>query len=331
MTAAMRMRRQEFRGLRALDPGRDLAAVADLIETAFSEGLDAGGRRMLREMRRLGRRGWLARLLLGMSLPGSPYGRGYVWEEEGRVVGNVSLTPVGEGSGRWVLANVVVHPSYRRRGIGQALVEASLEHVRRKRGAKVILQVEAENSAAQKIYRSLGFQVRATRTCWRREAGAETELQVETDAVRPQKPGEWRLAYALASRLHPEGLLWPLPLRADQLRPGPLTEAIGLEGRGRWAWLEQGEPRAFLEARPLPEARGWRLMMLVEPVWQGEAEGPLLARAIRRLGRGRALLMADYPTGVAERAFFEAGFRRARVLNWMENDLASVSGPSAAS
>ncbi len=286
---------------------------------------------MLREMRWLGRSGWLARLLLWMSLPGYPYSQGYVWEEAGRVVGNVSLMPVAEGSGRWVLANVVVHPSYRGRGIGQALVEASLEHVRRRRGAKVILQVDAGNSAAQKIYRSLGFQVRTTRTSWEREAGVETELLLDSDAVRPQKPEEWRLAYGLASQLHPEGLVWPLPLRADQLRPGPLAETLGLEGRGRWAWVEQGEPRGFLEARPLPEARGWRLMMLVDPVWQGEAEGPLLGRAIRCLERRRALLTADYPAGVAEGAFYEAGFRRARVLTWMEYDLSSVSRPNAGS
>lgn len=326
MTAAIRVRRRETGGLRPLDQARDLAAVADLIEGAFSGGIDAEGRRMLREMRWLGKSGGLARLLLWMFLPASPYRQGYVWEEAGRVVGNVSLMPVGEDAGRWVLANVVVDPSYRGRGIGRALVEASLEHVRRRRGAAVILQVEAGNSIAQKLYRSLGFQVRSTRASWEREAGARTELLPDSDAVRPQKSEEWRLAYALASKLHPEGLVWPLPLRPDQLRPGPFAGTLGVQGRGSWAWLDEGTPRGFLEARPLPEARGWRLMMLVDPAWQGEAEGPLLARAIRCLGRGRCVLTAEYPDGIAEQAFLGAGFRRRRVLTWMEKSLHSVGG-----
>ncbi len=321
MTAAIRIRREIVRGVRPLDCGRDLAAVADLIERAFSEGLDAGSRRMLREMRWLGRSGWLGRLLLWMSEPGAPYGQGYVWEEAGRVVGNVSLMPVGEERARWVVANVVVDPHYRGRGIGRALMEASLEHVRRHRGEKVILQVGVENSAAQRLYRSLGFEVRTQRTTWRREPREGSEMPPDSEAVRPQKPDEWRLAYALASDLHPEGLMWPQPLRPDQLRPDPLAGNAGVEGRGRWAWVDRGEPRGFLDARRLPEARGWWLTMLVAPAWQGQAEGPLLARAVRCLGRGGARLTAEYGAGMAEEAFLSAGFRKARVLTWMEADV----------
>lgn len=325
MTAAVRIRRQGFRGLRPLDQGRDLVAVADLIEHAFSEGLDAGGRRMLREMRWLGRSGWLGRLILWMSMAGTPYGQGFVWEEEGRVVGNVSMMPVDEGHARWVLANVVVDPQHRGRGIGRALVEALLEHVRQHRGEQVILQVGVENSVAQRLYRSLGFEVRAQRATWRREARARGELPPDSASVRPQKPDEWRLAYALASQLHPEGLIWPLPLRPDQFRPNPLAGTVGVEGRGRWAWVESGEPRGFLDACRLPGEEGWALTMLVEPVWQGQAEAPLLARAVRCLGRGRWRLTAEYPAGRADEAFLSAGFQRARVLTWMEADLRSAA------
>jgi len=331
VTAAIRIRRAGFQGLRPLDRTRDLAAVADLIESAFSNGIDVGGRRMLREMRWLAKAGWFGRLLLWMSLPGAPYGQGYVWEEMGRVVGNVSVFPVGEGSGRWVLANVVVAQSHRGRGIGRALVEAALEHVRQRRGERVILQVEAENAVAERLYRSLGFEVRAQRATWRREAQAGGELPPDSDAVRPQKPEEWRLAYALASHLHPEGLIWPLPLGPDQLRPGPVVETAGVEGRGRWAWVDQGEPRGYLDVCRLPGTEGWWLTILVEPAWQGQAEGPLLARAIRCLGRGRSRLTAEYAAGAAEEAFRGAGFRKVRVLTWMEADLRPVQGKSGSS
>ncbi|MEW6566673.1 MAG: GNAT family N-acetyltransferase [Chloroflexota bacterium] len=321
MTAAVLARMSEFRGLRPLDQGRDLAAVADLIEGAFPARIDAPGKRMLREMRWLGRSGWFGRLLTWMLLPGSPYSQGYVWEEAGRVVGNASLMRVEEGGGRWVLANVVVHPAFQRRGIGRALVEASLEHVRRSGGSHLILQVESTNTAAQRLYAALGFQARTTRTTWSRAARAGAEALKDSSAVRGQRADEWQLEWSLASRLHPEGLLWPLPLRADLFRPAVLSETIRIEGRGRWVWPSEGEPRAFLSAHPLAEPRGWRLTLLVEPTWRGQAAGPLLARAVRWLGGGRTALTIEYPAAVAEEAFVGAGFQPERTLTWMELDL----------
>ena len=44
-------------GLRTIDPRRDMGQVADLIEIAFRGDLDGTGRRMVREMRTLGRIG----------------------------------------------------------------------------------------------------------------------------------------------------------------------------------------------------------------------------------------------------------------------------------
>lgn len=328
VTTSGRMGQRRRRGLRPLDRGRDLVSVAALIENAFSEALDESSRRMLREMRWLGRLGWPGRLILSMSSAGSPYANGFVWEEDGRVVGNASLIPVGQDGACWVLANVVVEPQYRRRGIGRALVEASLEHVRRHRGGKVFLQVGVENSVAQGLYCSLGFKALAQRTTWRREPQAGSELPPDSASVRPQEPHEWQLANALASRLQPEALRRLQVFRPDLLRPGPLTANAGVEGRGRWAWVESGKPRGFLDARRLPEAKSWWLTMLVEPAWQGQAEGPLLARAVRCLGRGAARLAAEYETGKAEDAFLRAGFVKVRVLVWMEADLRCETGTS---
>ena len=49
---------------------------------------------------------------------------GYVWEDSGRITGNVSLMPVNkDGSRAFMIANVAVHPDYRRLGIGRVLTE----------------------------------------------------------------------------------------------------------------------------------------------------------------------------------------------------------------
>lgn len=79
-----------FRGLRPLDPRRDLPQVADLIERAFAGELDPSGQAALRELRLVGR---LGGLMGWWSLAGgwSRLFGGYVWIEDGRVVGNVTV------------------------------------------------------------------------------------------------------------------------------------------------------------------------------------------------------------------------------------------------
>jgi [ribosomal protein S18]-alanine N-acetyltransferase len=55
------------------------------------------------------------------------------------------------------ILNIAVHPSYRRRGIGRALLVYCLNFGSWKRTRKAVLEVRSSNSAAQSLYRSLGF------------------------------------------------------------------------------------------------------------------------------------------------------------------------------
>jgi len=79
--------------MRPLNVLRDLPAVADLIELCFSNTLDPEGRSYIDQMRRNGRDSsflnWAPRVIESVSLPLS----GFVWEDSGRIVGNVSLIP----------------------------------------------------------------------------------------------------------------------------------------------------------------------------------------------------------------------------------------------
>ena len=54
--------------------------------------------------------------------------------------------------------NVAVRPEYRRRGIGERLLKGVLVWAREKRATQAVLEVRAENIAAQKLYESCGFQ-----------------------------------------------------------------------------------------------------------------------------------------------------------------------------
>ena len=206
-------------GLRPVNLRTDLRELADLIELVFADSMDSAGRSAIREMRYLSHLGYglnlLARLndlALGISL-------GFVYVLDGKLVGNVSLYPAQypkEMGESWILANVAVHPDYRRRGIAGSLVEASLDMIRRRAGARVILQVNYNNVAAQRLYERHGFIYERAWRIWRRSGFASSAA-----AARPGFPiaqlneNEWAAELALAQSARPNrrgGIGWLKPV-----------------------------------------------------------------------------------------------------------------------
>ena len=63
----------------------------------------------------------------------------------------------------WVLPdevdihNIAVHASFRRQGIGQALLQHVAAEARSRNASRVTLEVRVSNIAAQKLYESVGF------------------------------------------------------------------------------------------------------------------------------------------------------------------------------
>ena len=55
------------------------------------------------------------------------------------------------------ITNVAVHPDFRRRGVGEALMRALSEKVFAEGQARISLEVRASNEAAIALYRKLGF------------------------------------------------------------------------------------------------------------------------------------------------------------------------------
>ncbi|TFH35852.1 MAG: GNAT family N-acetyltransferase, partial [Anaerolineales bacterium] len=209
MTAAVTAGRSaQGKGLRPFDSRRDLSALADLIEVGFSGSLDRSGRRMVHGLRTLGRLGWLGGALSRWILPPAANPQGFVWEENGRVLGNASLLPVTDFPQRWVMANVAVFPEQRRRGIARSLVTASIEDAQSRGAREIILQVDQGNQAAHQLYQSLGFDGSPSRTTWVGRVPSEEPTPALTTPVRQRRASEWRWQWELARKLHPEGLVW---------------------------------------------------------------------------------------------------------------------------
>jgi ribosomal protein S18 acetylase RimI-like enzyme len=302
-----------------------MGALADLIATAFAEQLDHTGRQMVAGMRLLSRLGWLGWLLGRWLLPPAANPLGFVWEQDGRIVGNASLMPVRNYEKRWVMANVAVHPQYRRQGIAGHLVRASIDAAREKGARELALQVDRDNEVAHAMYQQFGFRLLSDRTTWYRPRGLQPAKPPVTDRVGLRQPGEWQAQFALARRLHPEGLIWPFPTVASLFRPagaGWLTAGP----YSHWLWRANGRVEGSLSLRPGVEPGLQRMLLVVDPAVSELAEPVLVDCALSRSASRRSAFVLDYMTGVIEDDLRLRGFELRRRLLWMGLNLSS--GPT---
>ncbi len=326
MTAAAISSRSVSNGLRAVNPRRDMSALAELIDVGFSENLDAAGLDMVTTMRRLGRLGWLGWLVARLTLPPAAYPQGFVWESDGRVVGNASLMPVVGYPKRWVMANVVVLPEYRGRGIGADLVRASIDLVRKQRGEKIILQVDEGNAVAQKLYAGLGFKPLTTRNTWLRGAGGPASRSIQFEAVRKRSPDQWRAQWELALKIHPEGLIWPYPPLRMIFQSRRWLSPPGVRSGDHWVWVRDNEILGSLTARWNIERNRWRLIIFTSPDIRNPAEQELLMTGLADLAKYRDGYILETVAGETEEMVRGMGFRLQRTLTWLGLNLNSPSG-----
>lgn len=82
--------------------------------------------------------------------------QGFVWEDEGRMMGTALVSRIGS-SNRFEVSTVAVLPGFRGRGIARALVEACVTSARKRGGTSVELSVIDGNIPAIRLYESMGF------------------------------------------------------------------------------------------------------------------------------------------------------------------------------
>jgi GNAT superfamily N-acetyltransferase len=326
MTAASLLKLPPRNGLQPVNLVHHLSGMADLIELCFGAEMDATGRGMIREMQFLSRSGPFLRLLSAVPLGQPAWNQGYVWLEEGRVVGSVSTQRAALRSTTWLVANVAVHPEHRRRGIAWALMGATLDYIQSQGGAEALLQVDDDNLGAVELYRRLGFARVTTQTAWTRPARlpppAHEPAALE---VRLRAPHEWHDQFDLAALVRPEGLAWSHPMRPALFRPSPwkaLEHFLSGQTEEHWVIRTQDRLAGGLVVR-INGPDGDRLTLLVHPQFAGQVERPLLIRGLRRLG------MRPWATRIEHSAADERtsetlrslGFQAHRTLRWMRRGL----------
>ena len=321
---------EEVVGPRRLNPMTDLSEVADLIEQAFFEDLDHEGRQVLRELRHLSR--W-AILLWLMRLIGPGFEEilsGFVWEENGHIVGNVSVNVISGMFAHWRISNVAVEPAHRRRGIAQHLMEATIDYVQQRAGKTIFLQVRDDNAAALRLYEGLGFQSITAETEMYLPPSSAGALSSGTHEARPAHSHDAQSLYALAlaATPKPEQRLTPInriDFETDWLLEFSEKLTAFTSGRRTYRFVIDGKSGLAAYAR-LVTARGengiHRLSLLVHPAYQGQVEGALLRTTLSQL-TGRTApaevqirLNATKEPEIA--ALTACGFKKRRTLVTME-------------
>ncbi len=292
-------------GPRPVNLRTDLAALADLIEIAFASSMDNSGRAAVREMRTMSRMPSQF-LINGLSSLSQGMGQGWVWIQDGRLVGNVSIYPangVGDERHTWVIVNVAVHPDYQRQGIAAQLMQASMDMIAERGGRAAILQVDADNPTARRLYQRLGFREERGWTSWRRSATYDLPPPLDRSEVRiaRRRATEWQAEYALAEQVRPNergGIGWLRPLHPSAFQRS-LWQQIGdwfsFRSAERLVIRSEDESR-ILAALWVENGFGsvsTQLTLLVHPDYEGLYDEVLLNSGVRRFGN--APLTLEHP------------------------------------
>ena len=311
---------QNTNHIRYLDNTTDLVAVADLIETCFSDHMDADGYEYLNHIRKAARDTRFLRWIPGSREMVSYPLHGFVCEEDQKIVGNLTLIPVlVRDHWRYLIVNVAVHPDYRRRGIGRQLTIKGLKHIREHGAASAWLQVRDDNQGAIDLYLSLGFQERARRMTWITREAQEKKEPLQDLTISPRKDNEWPLHQTWLRQCYPPEVSWHLPISFNKFKPTLLNKVeyfFSDIAPKHWTCYYQGSPIGFITWEPTHQFADL-LWLAIGPKHIDLAINGLLGYARKQTPSFRSLTI-NYAANVEDEAFLKNDFVPQNSLIWME-------------
>ncbi len=275
------------RGARPFDPPRDLPSVARLLEEAFrsEHTFPLSNAPVLREF--------------GIALWTMSYApvfpenvSGFVWLEDGHIVGNVTLS-LDEGRlDRFFISNVAVKPEYRRQGIARALMQLAVEHIRERGAQWALLNVRPQNAGAIKLYRDLGFQEIEMRGDWALSLPLTPYRDAPGQELRPLQPADRRAVAELVRAVTPERVQQFRTPRWTEFGPtweDRVTESVSdwLVGQVTRRWVSGKDDRieAVLMVRGQRLLTPHRITIQAHPAARGSVEDGLVTFALHELAR----------------------------------------------
>lgn len=316
---------QTYPGLRPINLNTDIPGILKLLEVCFGDSINnIDGQRFYTGPATPNQQ---TAFLWRLNPAASKLALGFVWEVNGRIVGNVTVLTT-KMPGRFLVVNVAVHPDQRRKGIAYRLMQAVHDMVQKRNGHEILLQVVKDNTPAEDLYKRLNYTNLGSMTSWYAPVSRLRHLDSMANSsgrgphIRELRRSEWQAAFQLDQLALSSELNWPEPLTKDAYQNGILRKVTNfVNGRSMETWVTAHNQKLTGMATILSEwGKTHAASLRVHPEWRGELERPLLAKLIRRLYYlPRRNVRIDHPdddsfTGNLLR---EANFQPRRTLTYM--------------
>lgn len=309
-------------GLRPINILRDLPKIADLVEECFKGSLDNEGQAAIENFRRRGADSkflsWAPKVIDSLSLPLN----GFVWEEDGSLIGNASLIPYYYNQRKvYLLANVATLPKHEGKGIASALSKAAVNYAVEKGCDSIWLQVRSDNQRAIGIYERAGFIRKYERTTWQLPVGHSfVPSQASNDVTVIKTLGvDWPELRTLYLHAYPKELSWFNQFDVDHIKPG-FFHSIARAFRDE----RVTQNSAFISGKlsggvALVNRLGAHEMLLLSMQENQAARllPELLGSMAEKFNRHKKLTFELQP-GDYDQMIFDLGFTPKRVLLWMK-------------
>ncbi len=307
--------------IRPVHPANDLNQIADLIETCFASHLDADGRDYIHFLRKLASNKIYQFSYQGNSSAPAPI-EGFVWQESGKVVGNLSLIRFGRHDEPiYLIANVAVLPEFRRHGIARLLTKRALSEAKTRQASAAWLHVRDDNPPAIELYKSLGFQEVARRSTWNLESLSNLKEGESDDfSFSRRKRSDWPKQSQWLVDAYPQNLRWNLLLDEKKFAPNffqELEQFLFSETIQHWCLFSRSELKGVLTWEPTSR-RADNLWLAAEPEVENEVIQSLIPFAIPHIYNNDKPFTINYPDGCGVSSFEEIGFSKQNTLIWMK-------------
>jgi len=313
-----------YLSIKRLDLRKDLAPVAELIDSCFKETMDPDGRRFLNFLRSLAKD---QRSLLGaLNDPLRAYSPldGFICKSMDTIVGNISITPFKKGQEKvCFVSNVAVNPDYRLRGVAGSLVREVEKYAKKAGFDSIWLQVRKENEVAKHLYKSLNYQEQASRTTWVINRLIKQESHFNPClSMKPRRAMDWHLQETWMYQNYPNSVSWQLELKLDEFAP-KIWQSLSNTISGR-----RYQHISFWSGSELNGILTWQSSYrFADPLWLAyppEYLPLIINEAIPTMQNyllSKKPLMVNVDSEIGEENFLKKGFEKLHTLIWMEKSL----------
>ncbi len=308
-------------GLRPLNVEEDLAQVADLIELCFKDNIDEDGLDYIRYLRSIAKTAKNSYWGLGSFQRRYAAIQGFVVEDQGKIVGNLSMLPFHKnGEFVYLIANVAVHPEYRRLGIALHLTRDALKYAKSKSVNTVWLQVRDDNPPAFLLYKKMGFYEKTRRTTWTLKSFPEMTVPYQSDVrVISRKAKTWMQQKEWLLKNYDEHVRWNLGLKIERFKPGILAWLDHLINERNIYQYAAYLNKQWLGTLTLEKTNLFadNLWVSANPDWEDQVIRAGVPYLQRKLGYDKPMTV-NFPENRAAAAFEYLGFKKNHTLIWMQ-------------